>query len=235
MRWKPIPGYEDMYEVSSSGKIRSVERRVRKGNGTRRVAPRRRKLSTNTKGYLSVGLSKQGTSKTHEVHKLVMLAFRGPPSPGLEVCHKNGIRTDCRLKNLRYGTRASNHADKKRHGTSSIGEKHGGHKLSESNVESLLKLYISGKHSQKELAQKFGVSQSMISLIVRDENWTHLEKNEEALRQARSRSPLTEENVRSIRQEYSRGLVTYNNLANKYGVAATTISGIVNRHRWIHV
>jgi len=35
----------------------------------------------------------------------------------MECCHNNGIKTDCKLENLRWDTRKNNHKDQKIHGT----------------------------------------------------------------------------------------------------------------------
>ena len=52
-----------------------------------------------------------------DIHQIVLEAFCGPCPDGMEVLHGNGIRTDNRLSNLRYGTRSENNADSIRHGT----------------------------------------------------------------------------------------------------------------------
>lgn len=43
-----------------------------------------------------------------DIHQIVLEAFCGPCPDGMEVLHGNGIRTDNRLSNLRYGTRSEN-------------------------------------------------------------------------------------------------------------------------------
>ncbi len=108
--WKDIPGYEERYQVSDLGRVRSVDRWVRlvtiQAGETRRWA--RGKIlrpGPAKSGHLSVALGK-GNSKG--VHTLVLLAFVGPCPEGQESLHLNHTPPDNRLDNLRYGTRSEN-------------------------------------------------------------------------------------------------------------------------------
>lgn len=68
------------------------------------------------RGYLVVRLKdNEGRRVNCQVHRLILEAFRGRCPDGMEGCHKNGVRADCRLVNLRWGTRSSNHRDRYRH------------------------------------------------------------------------------------------------------------------------
>jgi hypothetical protein len=102
--WKPILNYEDSYEVSSEGRVRSINKLI--PTGIRHSSKRLRKgkvLKPNLKrgGYLSVDLSKDNKTKTVSVHRLVARAFL--PNKGLpQVNHKNGIKTDNRVSNLEW-------------------------------------------------------------------------------------------------------------------------------------
>jgi NUMOD4 motif/HNH endonuclease len=110
-RWAPIPGYEGLYEASTLGRIWSIHR---PGVGkTGRIL----KQPLNASRYPFVNLSKGGKTWPWTVHRLVMLAFAGPPPPGQEVRHKDGNRANPALSNLEYGTRSENVRDTLRHGT----------------------------------------------------------------------------------------------------------------------
>lgn len=116
--WKPIPGFEGVYEVSDLGRVRSLARKVARSNG--RVLPvRERFLSSHADeyGYASVALSKKGKPRTKAVHALVAEAFFGSPSSDEEVRHLNGKPWDNRLSNLAYGTKSENTLDSVGHGT----------------------------------------------------------------------------------------------------------------------
>ena len=119
-RWKPIAGFEGYYEVSDDGQVRSVPRVVTRKNGAKlTVGGRVLKANrpSNPRDYPSVGLYKPGSKEVHKkVHILVAEAFLGERPNGYYVCHNNGIPTDNRVENLRYGTPHSNSLDTIRHG-----------------------------------------------------------------------------------------------------------------------
>lgn len=105
--WKPIPGYEGLYEVSNMGRIMSLPKRGRYAEILR---------ASHVRGYLVVGLHKDGRQLTKSVHRLVLEAFVGHCPEGMEACHYNDERTDNRLVNLRWDTRSENRKDNIRNG-----------------------------------------------------------------------------------------------------------------------
>ena len=117
-QWKSVVGYEGLYQVSSSGQVRSVERDVyRNGYPVHRLG---RMMSPSRKdkrhGHLQVHLSKDGRGRVVQVHQLVAEAFLGPRPEGMQVCHLNDDPTDNRVENLRYDTASANVADAIRNG-----------------------------------------------------------------------------------------------------------------------
>jgi hypothetical protein len=62
-------------------------------------------------GYLRVGMFDGERRAGMFLHEAVMLAFVGPKPPGKEVLHCNGVKKNCRLDNLIYGTRRRNSLD----------------------------------------------------------------------------------------------------------------------------
>lgn len=112
--WKPILGYEDAYEVSSLGRIRSVARIDRFG---RSLPERILKLSLSQDGYPGVNLWRHNRYKRVRLHHLVALHFLGPRPPGMQVRHLDGNPGNAALSNLAYGTNSENQMDSVRHGT----------------------------------------------------------------------------------------------------------------------
>lgn len=117
--WRQIPDWVGVYEVSSSGRVRSLDRVVLRSDGTeRRKQGQLRQLRTNRDGYLCINLFRPGHEQRYLVHRLVLAAFRGPPPVDRPVCrHLNGIRDDNRLDNLAWGTWTENNHDQIAHGT----------------------------------------------------------------------------------------------------------------------
>lgn len=173
--WKPIPEFPG-YEVSNLGQVRSWKIR---GRTTRPVTKPRLLTQTprnSNRKYLSVKLYRDDIGHTFSVHRLVLEAFVGPMPAGQEVRHLNGDETNNSLTNLAYGTHEENIADQRAHGTMVRlnGESHGGSVLTDSDVLEIRRIYAAGEMNQYQLAEKFGVHQTNISLIVRRKKWTHL-------------------------------------------------------------
>ncbi|MBB1023322.1 MULTISPECIES: NUMOD4 motif-containing HNH endonuclease [unclassified Dietzia] len=103
-RWKSIPGYEGLYEVSDHGRVRSLR------YGLMRTF-------TGSHGYQTLTLSVGGVRESVLVHRAVLAAFVGPAPEGADGCHNNGDPSDNRLANLRWDSRSGNNYDKRRHGT----------------------------------------------------------------------------------------------------------------------
>lgn len=107
--WKPIAGYEGSYEVSSLGRVRSLDRKVSLYNGGSYI----RKgalmvLRTNYDGYLDVNLSKDGASRKRIVHRLVAEAFIENPDNLPEVNHKDEDKKNNSVENLEWCSREYN-------------------------------------------------------------------------------------------------------------------------------
>jgi hypothetical protein len=127
--WHPIPGWEGLYEITRAGTIRSLPRKYALGRVLRRTAFKN--------GYLYVTLTRNNRPVKRTVHSLVMETFMGPCPPGLEVRHLDGDKANCRLDNLRYGTRSVNALDKRDHGTDHQANKthcSKGHEYTEENT-----------------------------------------------------------------------------------------------------
>jgi hypothetical protein len=110
--WKDIPGYEEYYQVSNLGRVRSKDRIVRHNcGGEKRVKGQIMSQLLTPNGRFQVFLYRGGKRKICLVHRLVLLAFVGECPKNMEVRHLNSISTDNRLSNLAYGTHSENVID----------------------------------------------------------------------------------------------------------------------------
>lgn len=114
-QWRPIAGYEGLYEVSDTGLVRGVDRTDSSGKRRRgqllkpRIDPRW--------GHHSAELCRGGQSFTTNVGRLVLMAFVGPCPPEMECCHNDGIPANNHVSNLRWDTHSANVIDCIKHGT----------------------------------------------------------------------------------------------------------------------
>ena len=117
-QWKPVYGYEGIYEVSSHGRVRSVDRTATRSGGQVHLKGKVLRTTLSKRGgYPDVSLYAQGKRERRSVHALVAESFIGARPEGMEVCHNDGNPTNNHLDNLRYGTRSDNMLDRVRHGT----------------------------------------------------------------------------------------------------------------------
>lgn len=154
--WRPVLGYEGLYEVSAVGSVRSMDRTV-----TRRGKPMsiKGKLIAEAPargGYLQVRISKNGKSALRYVANLVCEAFHGPRPTGKFSAHGNGNRQDNSEGNLSWKTRKENEADKIIHGTKPLGSKVGGAKLTNEQAVNVHRLRQSGK-TYHQIADEMGI------------------------------------------------------------------------------
>jgi len=94
--WRPVVGYEGLYEVSSVGEVRSLR------SGKLMATP------PADGRYPVVVLSGPIAVKTHAVHRLVAVAFLGPCPEKCQVNHKDGCKVNNAISNLEYVTQSEN-------------------------------------------------------------------------------------------------------------------------------
>lgn len=109
-QWRPVPDFEEYYEVSNLGRIRSLDRDyVNAAGRNRRVKGRIIVLVNKPSGYKGVCLCVGGKQTGKNVHRLVAMAFIGPPPfVKAEVNHKDGNKSNNHYSNLEWCSRAEN-------------------------------------------------------------------------------------------------------------------------------
>lgn len=175
--WKPVVGFEGLYEVSNLGRVKSVGRTVYAKTKLGDPLPRwhrERMLSMQEHkvgGYWLVHLYKDNKRKCDTVHNLVAAAFLGPRPTGKQAAHDDGNPKNCRWDNLIYKTVIDNHADKRRHGTHLQGERCHTAVLTEDDVRVILRHPLA---RSDDLADKFGVSRACVNAIRGGRTWRHV-------------------------------------------------------------
>lgn len=179
--WKPIPGFEGEYEVSSRGRVRSLDR-VKTYLGRRGGRPMDISIPLRGKeikgvidrGYVNVKLGIGSGAHYHVgIHRLICMAFHGPCPDGMQAAHINGDRMDNRPENLIWATPSENCKHRAGHGTTIMGELSPNAKLTNEHVLAARDLSSAGWSPQR-IADIFGVRGSTIARILRGTGWKHV-------------------------------------------------------------
>lgn len=175
--WRVVPGFEASHEVSSLGRVRTIERKVPcRWGAMRRVRQRVLRFHETGDGYLGITLSFEGRQPRQPVHRVVASAFLGAaPSALHEINHKDGDKANNRVGNLEWVTRSENglHAYANGLSVSRKGSLHGRAKLTDEQVEEMRSM--AGTVTQREIGRRFGVSERHAGRIVSGERWSHVE------------------------------------------------------------
>lgn len=165
MIWKPVnyPGVKaDRYLVSENGDIKSL---YHHGKIMRQYL---------VGDYLYISLRDQaGVSRLYKVHRIVCYAFHGYPPVSMEdptVNHIDYNPQNNNYKNLEWMERkdnCGNHLEERR----LLGERHGEAKLTNKEVEEICKELSETNHTLKSIADKYGISISVINSIAQERTW----------------------------------------------------------------
>lgn len=162
--WTPIKGYEGLYEVSTHGRVRSLDYLH---TGQTKVLS----LCKDRGGYLFVNLHKKGKRKSYLVHRLVAEAFLTNWFDDIEVNHIDEDKTNNHIDNLEW----CDHKYNCNHGTRNdrLVEKLTNGKLSKivlqfSKTRELIKEWSSAKEAERN-----GFNQGAVSACCRGERQTH--------------------------------------------------------------
>lgn len=163
--YKDVVGYEGKYKVSSDGLVLSV----RTGKILKPI-----KMKS---GYCYVHLCDgKCNTKLCKLHRVVAKAFIPNPNNLPQINHINGNKSDNRVENLEWCDAYHN----MRHAINSgimntLGENNPSAKLTYNNVKYIRNTYVRGSSvfGTTALAKQFGVSNVLISKIVRGELWNN--------------------------------------------------------------
>ena len=165
--WRDIKGYEGRYQVSSMGRVKTVERHKSDG---RRQPEAIRKTQIDHRGYEFVLLYNGERMNRFSVHVLVANAFIPNPEHKPQVNHIDGDKLNNVLENLEWVTASENQFHALAHGLliPRRGDANKQTKVSDADIRRIREMRKAGAKLQP-LADMFGISLSQVGRIVRNE------------------------------------------------------------------
>jgi hypothetical protein len=165
-RWKPVVGFEGLYEVSTRGRVRRLPTK-----SSPNPRPFLHDRGTGD-GYRIVALSRNGKPVNRRVHRLVAAAFLGGERPNLDVNHKDGCRSNNAVSNLEYTDRSGNMQHYWQMPHARTGEKHWSSIVTEEAVRQIRT--DAGKVSMPMLARRHNIAVSTVYAIIHRITWKHV-------------------------------------------------------------
>lgn len=167
--WRDVPGYEGVLQVSSLGRVRTVDREVKYVDG--RIAKIRGRILSDFRGgpgYRQVNAGRRYGGRT-SVHILVAKAFKGPKPDWAEcVNHIDGNKENNVPDNIEWSTYAANNRHARESGLlNQHGENCNLTKYSDHIVKAIRNVYAEYKPTYKKLADLFEVSPTMAAQVVK--------------------------------------------------------------------
>lgn len=159
--WKSIPSVPGV-EVSTLGRVRTLDRVTSSENGTRFLKGRVLKQWDNGTGYLNVCIPIDGKQAKKLVHRLVALTFIPNKDRLPEVNHKDNDRTNNHVDNLEFCTRSYNMKYREKFGISNTELL--GHHLFAINLDTL---EVSQFKSQHEAGRSLIISIASINMVIK--------------------------------------------------------------------
>jgi len=175
--WKKIEKFNNEYEISNRGRIRSVDAILIRSNGRpHRRRPKILKPDTKHNGYAKGAVCVNKKMKPYQIHRLVAEAFIENPKNKETVNHINGIKDDNRVENLEWATRKEQAIHARDMGLTTImrGSDIGNSILKEHQVIEIREKFKPRIYTRKMLAEEYGVKECTIKDILQRRSWKHL-------------------------------------------------------------
>lgn len=165
--WVDVKGYEGLYKVSNTGKIKSF------GKGKQEKELSQKRFSKD--GYLRVSLQKNGKPKEKGIHRVVAENFIENPCNKDTVNHIDGVKTNNCVSNLEWATKEENMKHAYDNGLKKPirGCESANSKLTPENVTQIKNEYIvqSSEFGGVALSKKYNVSKAAIYRIINNKTY----------------------------------------------------------------
>ena len=163
--WRAIDGTDGKYEVSNTGKVRSVN--YKNSGKTQELKP-----AADPKGYMKTMLKIKGKWKTVKVHRLVAEAFIPNPKGLPQVNHCDGNKENNRIDNLEWATNKDNAHHAIEHGLFTNSYK-ATHEANNRRKKKVIAIDSNGNshiyESQSEAARELNVNRRHVQLVLKGE------------------------------------------------------------------
>lgn len=164
--WRAVVGFEGLYEVSSSGQIRSISREIVDALGQSRPFIGRTLVPSLRNGYRFVTLRKDGRSHYAAVHRSVCTAFHGPAPADQPLCrHLDDDRENNSSDNLAWGTPQSNADDARSLGRFGKAEGQPSRPMQAETRAEILTLRAEGMQV-REISERLGVAKGRVHNVI---------------------------------------------------------------------
>ncbi len=168
--WKDIEGYEGLYQVSNTGKVKSIVMSM--GRRVRELTQMKR--SNHYEGLCVHLYNNDKKMKTYPIHRLVAQAFIPNPNNLPNVCHKDDNPKNNKVSNLFWGTTQDNVKDRQSKGRQARGESSAPGKLKNDQVLTILEEYTGKRGELERFAERFNVTRQAVWHIVHKKTWKHI-------------------------------------------------------------
>lgn len=166
--WKDVIDYEDHYQISSKGRIRSKDRCVIYKNGkTYFYKSKILKLLIDEYGYLRVNLNKNNKMQTKNIHRLVATHFIPNPDNLSQINHIDGVKENNTISNLEWCDAYHNLNHSYENNLKQI-------KLTKKDVQRIKEIYESGYYTQREIGEIYNVKKEHINGIINNKKRVHV-------------------------------------------------------------
>lgn len=245
--WVDIKGYEGYYQVSNTGKIRSMNRYIMQTHADGYLYQRFMKgkeLSqkrSNGNDYRIVQLSKGADSKSENyyIHILVAEHFIPNPQNKPTVNHKNGIKSNNCVDNLEWATQEEQNEHALLNGLHLINEKgqrKAKYELSDDMIISIYQDVLEGEYTFQEIADKYQIPRIYVQNIKNKKNKRYREV-------LNGYDDILERIVRGLDEELIKviyGLSTLEKysdrqIANKFNIGISTVQTIRQGRRRLNI
>jgi len=174
--WKQIAKFDNNYEISNTGKIKSVDATIIRSNGVPYFRKGKELKYSSINGYSRGAVCVNKKMISYKIHRLVAEAFIENPLNKSEVNHIDGNKLNNNVSNLEWCTRKENiqHCIDNNLQTAFKGEEVGTSILKEFQVLEIRNKFIPRVYTRSKLAIEYNVSEATIKDILYKRTWKHL-------------------------------------------------------------